>query len=222
MITADDSLLEKANIANLQEKIMMTNVVANVQEWANELCFSELRELQHVNKQSYGILSMAYQETEYDGSHILIVWDIENQAPSNFLEEADSLLMAVERKFPGIVVHIKAYGNPEMLSWAMSHPPPAFILLISSDGDFTCSMIALKNLGYTTMLAYDPDSVYDLLRQEVNYSFEMRVIVWDSRLLESLRKIWHEQRCLPDTNRKRKHPILGYGQYSITTENPVW
>ncbi|GJY45687.1 hypothetical protein Tco_0434750 [Tanacetum coccineum] len=108
-----------------------------------------------------------------DGSHILIVWDIENQTPSNFLEEADSLLMAVERKFPGIVVHIKAYGNPEvlgmtrrrncfqsgsylvdipdgefrnevnydriinadrvimneMLSWAMSHPPPAFILL---------------------------------------------------------------------------------------------
>ncbi|GKE73952.1 hypothetical protein Tco_1535993 [Tanacetum coccineum] len=32
MITVDDSLLEKANVANLQEKTMMTNVVANVQE----------------------------------------------------------------------------------------------------------------------------------------------------------------------------------------------
>ncbi|GKA81869.1 hypothetical protein Tco_0788617 [Tanacetum coccineum] len=164
MITADDSLLEKANIANLQEKIMMTNVVANVQEWANGLCFSELRELQHVNKQSYGILSMAYQETEYDGSHILIVWDIENQTPSNFLEEADSLLMAVERKFPGIVVHIKAYGNPEVLG--MTRRRNCF-----QSGSYLVDILGRIDGEFPT-------------RQEVTaqlQSFERRVIVGNSR-----------------------------------------
>ncbi|GJU98225.1 hypothetical protein Tco_1327496 [Tanacetum coccineum] len=80
--------------------------------------------------------------------------------------------MAVERKFPGIVVHIKAYGNPEVLgmttkakqlhqeSYLVDNPDGNSKLVM---GHFTYSMIALKFFGYTTMLAYHPDSVYDLL-----------------------------------------------------------
>lgn len=53
----------------------------------------------------------------------------------------------------------------EIFKIAFDNPPPAYIMVITSDSDFVQTLTAVKDMGYTIILAHNENQCNDVLRE---------------------------------------------------------